>query len=57
MYTTPNLVGADKDAHGCISSTGFKWCAKTKQCERLWELAKKEKFWDTKESFDRFCGN
>ena len=49
------LVGADKDAHGCIGSAGFKWCAKTKQCERPWELAKKEKFANTAEAFKHFC--
>jgi len=51
------LVGADKDAHGCIGSAGYKWCAKTKQCERPWELAKKEKFEKSIEAFNSFCGN
>jgi len=51
------LVGADKDAHGCKSSAGFQWCAKTKQCERPWELAKKEKFDNTAEAFKSFCQN
>jgi len=51
------LVGSDKDAHGCIGSAGFKWCAKTNQCERPWELAKKEKFDNTAEAFKSFCGN
>ena len=51
------LVGADKDAHGCIGSAGYKWCAKTKQCERPWELAKKEKFEKSAEAFNSFCGN
>ena len=51
------LVGGDKDAHGCIGSAGYRWCAKTKQCERPWELAKKEKFEKREEAFDIFCGN
>ncbi len=49
------LIGGDKDAHGCIGTAGFKWCAKTKQCERPWELAKKEKFEKSAEAFDAFC--
>ena len=53
----PKLIGADKDAHGCIPSAGFKWCAKTNQCERPWELAKKEKFENKAEAFKSFCGN
>jgi len=51
------LIGGDKDAHGCIGSAGFKWCAKTNICERPWELAKKEKFENSAEAFDSFCGN
>jgi len=51
------LVGADKDAHGCIGSAGYKWCAKTKKCERPWELAKKEKFEKSAEAFNSFCRN
>jgi len=51
------LLGADKDAHGCIGSAGYKWCAKTKKCERPWELAKKEKFEKSAEAFNSFCRN
>ena len=51
------LIGSDKDAHGCIPSAGFKWCAKTNKCERPWELAKKEKFEQSAEAFKNFCGN
>ncbi len=51
------LIGGDKDAHGCIGSAGYKWCAKTNRCERPWELAKKEKFEKRAEAFDAFCGN
>jgi len=50
-------TGADKDAHGCIASAGYKWCAKTSQCERPWELAQKEKFEKSEEAFNGFCGN
>lgn len=30
-------VGGDKDAHGCIPSAGYSWCAKTSKCIRPWE--------------------
>ncbi|TGD73983.1 amidohydrolase [Mangrovimicrobium sediminis] len=51
------LLGGDRDAHGCIASAGYLWCAKTNKCERPWELAKKEQFENTIEAFDKFCGN
>ena len=53
----PKTIGGDKDAHGCIGSAGYRWCAKTNQCERPWELAKAKHFEKTPEAFDAFCGN
>ena len=50
-----NVVGADKDAHGCIGSAGYQWCATTKNCERAWELAKVKGFENTAEEFKNFC--
>ncbi len=50
-------VGGEKDAHGCIGSAGYRWCAKTDRCERPWELAQKEKFEKRAEAFDAFCAN
>lgn len=50
-------VGSDRDAHGCIASAGYSWCAKTNQCERPWELAKKQGIANTKQAFDKFCQN
>ncbi len=35
---TPPLVGNDRDAHGCIGSAGYRWCAAQQQCVRPWEL-------------------
>ena len=35
-----NLVGADRDEHGCIGSAGYQWCAKLGECVRPWELEK-----------------
>jgi membrane-bound inhibitor of C-type lysozyme len=32
-----NLVGGDKDEHGCIGSAGYSWCAAKNSCIRVWE--------------------
>lgn len=34
-----NLVGGDKDAHGCIGSAGYSWCELKNKCLRIWEEA------------------
>lgn len=31
------LVGADRDEHGCISSAGFSWSELQQTCVQLWE--------------------
>ena len=51
------VVGGDEDEHGCKSSAGYSWCAKTNQCERPWELAEREKFDNTPQAFDDFCAS
>ena len=33
------LVGGDRDAHGCIGSAGYSWCAAKQKCLRVWEEA------------------
>ncbi len=35
--TTQNIVGNDKDTHGCIGSAGYSWCAEKSKCLRVWE--------------------
>ena len=35
--TPGNLVGGDKDVHGCIGSAGYSWCAVKNKCLRVWE--------------------
>ena len=35
--TTNNIVGNDRDAHGCIGSAGYSWCAVKNKCLRVWE--------------------
>lgn len=58
----PRPPGSDRDAHGCIPSAGYLWCAKTNSCERPWELAKKEGFIgkaginETRKAFNKYCG-
>ncbi len=51
-----NIVGSDRDAHDCIGSAGYSWCARTAQCERPWELAKKSGFENTPGNFAKYCG-
>ncbi|HPN96255.1 MAG TPA: hypothetical protein PLK35_00665 [Candidatus Moranbacteria bacterium] len=33
---TGNLVGNDKDEHGCIGSAGYIWCEEKQKCLRIW---------------------
>lgn len=49
------MPGSDRDAHGCIGSAGYAWCARTHQCERPWELAKEKSFDNTPQAFEEFC--
>jgi hypothetical protein len=48
-------VGSDRDAHGCIPSAGYRWCAATNQCERPWELAEEKGFEPTAEALEQYC--
>jgi hypothetical protein len=32
-----NLVGGDKDEHGCIGSAGYSWCEAKQKCLRVFE--------------------
>ena len=51
------VVGGDRDAHGCIASAGYLWCGRTETCERPWELAEREGIDNTAEAFSAFCGS
>lgn len=31
------MVGNDRDEHGCIGSAGYSWCAEKSKCLRTWE--------------------
>ena len=37
LPTSTNIVGGDKDVHGCIGSAGYSWCAVKNKCLRVWE--------------------
>lgn len=49
------IVGNDRDEHGCIGSAGYSWCAATQRCERPWELAAEQGFTLSKAGFDSYC--
>lgn len=50
-----NLLGSDREIHGCIGSAGYAWCDRSSQCERPWELAESEGFENNSEQFDAYC--
>jgi|WetSurMetagenome_2_1015567.scaffolds.fasta_scaffold61927_2 membrane-bound inhibitor of C-type lysozyme len=35
--TAGQLLGGDRDAHGCIGSAGYSWCEAKQKCLRPWE--------------------
>lgn len=52
-----SAAGSDRDANGCITSAGYQWCAKEKECKRPWELAEEKGLDATPEAFDDYCQN
>jgi len=32
-----NLIGGQKDKHGCLIPAGYSWCEVKKKCLRTWE--------------------
>lgn len=52
----PAIVGSDRDAHGCIGSAGYQWCAKENTCVQPWMLAKEKGFELTPEALGAYCG-
>ncbi len=36
---TENVIGSDRDEHGCIGSAGYSWCEVKQKCLRIWEEA------------------
>jgi hypothetical protein len=51
----PPPVGADRDAHGCIGSAGYRWCAREGACVRPWELAADRRLPDSPDAVARYC--
>lgn len=49
------VVGGDRDAHGCIGSAGYQWCARSQRCERPWELAQAQGVANAAEAIDAWC--
>lgn len=35
--SAPNLIGGDKDVHGCLIAAGYSWCQTLNKCLRPWE--------------------
>lgn len=54
---SPPVVGGDRDSHGCIGSAGYRWCARSGQCERPWELAKAQGLDNTPAAIDAYCAS
>ena len=54
-FAAPPRLGGDRDAHGCIGSAGYLWCARERQCVRPWELAAQRGFANTPRAFRRWC--
>lgn len=52
---SPSNVGSDRDERGCIGSAGYRWCARTDDCERPWELAEEAGFANSPGQFEEYC--
>jgi ketosteroid isomerase-like protein len=51
----PPLVGGDRDAQGCLTPSGYTWCARESACVRRWELAKAKGLGEGADAFKRHC--
>lgn len=36
-----NLVGNDRDDHGCLTSAGYQWSYALNDCVRIWEVGER----------------
>jgi hypothetical protein len=53
---TAPMVGSQRDAHGCIPSAGYSWCAKDNACVQPWVLSAQKGFpKGNKAAFDAYC--
>jgi hypothetical protein len=53
--TQPEVLGGDRDTHGCIPSAGYSWCESTKTCVRPWELADTAKIENSEAAVKAYC--
>ena len=44
------IVGNDRDEHGCIGSAGYSWCEEKRKCLRSWEESCENLDWKTYQS-------
>jgi hypothetical protein len=51
------MPGADRDAHGCIGSAGYRWCERERACVRPWELAQARGLPGGAESVEQWCAS
>jgi hypothetical protein len=51
------MPGADRDAHGCIGSAGYRWCGRERACVRPWELAQARGLAGGAESVEQWCAS
>jgi hypothetical protein len=51
------MVGGDRDEHGCIGSAGYVWCPRAAECVRPWELAAEKGFESGEEAFTQYCSD
>lgn len=50
------VVGGKRDAHGCLPSAGYSWCAKENACVQPWVLSSEKGFAKgDKAAFDAYC--
>jgi hypothetical protein len=49
------MTGADRDAHGCIGSAGYQWCAREATCVRPWELASRQAIANNAQAVSQYC--
>lgn len=54
--TPAPIVGGDRDAHGCIGSAGYSWCAREHACVRPWELTAQRGLSPDEQAFRLYCG-
>ncbi len=51
-----DVVGGDRDEHGCIPSAGYQWCENLGKCVRPWELEIGDTTGEiSQEDFEAYC--